>query len=86
MVWFYIALVLVTAAGIFLVGRLLKDKADTRRLVGAWICLVGVVGTFLMFALEDDHSPLMLAIGTIFMVASVLVLLVYSRRTTGRQS
>jgi uncharacterized membrane protein HdeD (DUF308 family) len=79
-----VGLVAVSAVIAFLVGRLLEHESATRRLFGASLCLAGVVCTFVILALEGNHSLLMLAIGTFCVVASVLALMNYLRRTTGR--
>ena len=80
MVWFYVALFGIVVTGGFLSRRLLKDSPGTLWLVIAWSCLLLVVFTFLIFAVEGDHSLLILAMGTIN--TSFLALLVYSRRIT----
>ena len=65
MVEFDIALVLialVTAVGVFYVGRHLR-KHPAQGLVGAWICLGAGVCMFLIYALEAERNPFMLAGG-----------------------
>ena len=78
-----VGLVAVSAVIAFLVGRLLEHESAARRLIGASICLTGVVCTFVVLALERNHSSLILAVGTFSFVASVLALLNYFRRATG---
>jgi hypothetical protein len=60
MIWFYIALTLISATGVFLVGRLLR-KPPAKPLIGAWICLATGAGFFLIYALDGERSVLHLA-------------------------
>jgi hypothetical protein len=79
-----VGLVALSAVVAFLVGKLLEHESASRRLIGASLCLAGVVCTFVLLALEGNHSLLILAIATFSLVASVLALLDYFRRTTAR--
>ena len=85
MVWLYVTLALAAATGGFLVGRLVKHKSG-KHLIGAWLCLVAGVCSFLIWALEGEHSLYLLAIGPICLIVCVLALLIYSSRMTGEQS
>ena len=82
MVWLYVTLALAAATGGFLVGRLVKHKSG-KHLIGAWLCLVAGVCSFLIWALEGEHSPFLLAIAPFCLVACAVALLIYSRRITG---
>jgi multisubunit Na+/H+ antiporter MnhF subunit len=78
-----VGLVAVSAVIALLVGRLLEHESAARQLIGASICLAGVVCTFVVLALKGNYNSLILAIGTFSFVASVLAILNYFRRATG---
>ena len=87
MIWLYIALAFIAAAGAFLVGRLVKDRAAKRR-IGVWVCIAAGACFTLIYALEPDHDLFILAIGLTCWITGVLAFLPESRRGTdpGRQS
>ena len=85
MVWLYVTLALAAATGGFLVGRLVKHKSG-KHLIGAWLCLVAGVCSFLIWALEGEHNPFLLAIGPLSLLVCVLALLIYSSRITAERS
>jgi len=87
MVWFYMALTLVTATGVFLVGRLLR-RHPAKRLIGAWVCLATGFCFFAIYALTDalegEHSVFTLAAGlTMFAIGAVALIGVTVKRSTG---
>ncbi len=82
MIWLYLALALVTATGVFLVGTLLT-KHSAKRQIGAWVCLVTGVCMFLFYALDSEHNPFMLAGGlTAFVFAVVALIRATVKRST----
>jgi FtsH-binding integral membrane protein len=77
MAWFYIALVLATATGVFLVGRMLRMHS-AKRYIGAWICLASGGGFLLIYALnyalEGDNGVLNLAAGATTCLIGIVAL------------
>jgi hypothetical protein len=89
MAWLCVALFLAAAAGAFVLGRLVvTDRSGNRPIgwvclvVGAWVCFVTGACYFLIFALKGERPP---SLDTMLtgLVASLLVVLFYSRRITG---
>jgi hypothetical protein len=85
MFWFYLTLALAAASGGFLVGRAIKQKSG-KHLIGAWLCLLAGVCSYLIWLLEGEHSPLLLALAPTCLFVCAAVLLFYSRRITRGQS
>jgi hypothetical protein len=84
MVAFYIALALISAVGVFLVARLLRQQpAKHKQLIGAWICLVTSAGFFLIYALEGEFNLFNLSIGLlIFMMGAVALIAATVKRSS----
>jgi hypothetical protein len=82
MVWLYVLLPLVAAAGAFLLRRLVTSNR-AKRLTDAWVCLAAGACFFVIWLLEAEHSLFTLAIGISCLVAGLVVLLFYSRQATG---
>jgi hypothetical protein len=74
LVWFYIALALVTGTGVFFLARLLITHT-AKRLIGTWVCFATGACFFVVWALEDEHSRFTLAAGLTMLVIGVVVLI-----------
>ena len=74
MLGFYIALCLVSIAGVFLVRRLLR-KHPANGLIGVWICLATGAGFLLIYALEGDHNLFNFSIGLVIVALAAIALI-----------
>jgi hypothetical protein len=85
MFWLYLTLAFAAASGGFLVGRLVKHRSG-KHLIGAWLCLLAGVCSYLIWALEGEHSPFLLALAPVCLIVCAAALLFYSRRITRGQA
>jgi hypothetical protein len=82
MVWLFIGIALAALSLAVMLRRLLIRNLSAKRLV-PWMCMFVSAWFLISYAQPDGHSPFLLVIGTLWLVAAVLVLPIYSKRTRG---
>ena len=80
--WLFIGIALAAVSLAVMIRRLLIRNQSAKRLI-PWVCMFVGAWFLISYALADGHSLFLLVIGTLWLVATVLALPIYSKRTRG---